>query len=172
MKTEEKSRTSVMRTDAEKMELLDKVCELMYSGTAAIAACKEVGIPQATFFDFVRKNPEAKEKYMFAREMLIEILAEDVYTEPYKTPHWIDEHGNKRYDNAAVNLTRLCVDSKKWTLARISQKYNDRIVNEHVGANGGPITMAAIDLTRLESSEIDNLDAIMTKLLTQTAQGG
>jgi ACT domain-containing protein len=39
------------------------VIEHMNNGMTVIAACKEVGIPRSTFYDVVKKNPEAVTEY-------------------------------------------------------------------------------------------------------------
>ena len=39
------------------------VIEHMNDGMTVVAACKEVGIPRSTFYDVVKKNPEAVTEY-------------------------------------------------------------------------------------------------------------
>jgi hypothetical protein len=39
------------------------VIEYMNNGMTVVAACKEVGIPRSTFYDVVKKNPEAVTEY-------------------------------------------------------------------------------------------------------------
>jgi ACT domain-containing protein len=39
------------------------VIEHMNNGMTVVAACKEVGIPRSTFYDVVKKNPEAVTEY-------------------------------------------------------------------------------------------------------------
>ena len=36
-----------------------QVIQHMNDGKTVVAACKEVGIPRSTFYDVVKKNPEA-----------------------------------------------------------------------------------------------------------------
>ncbi|GAI45019.1 unnamed protein product, partial [marine sediment metagenome] len=40
-----------------------QVIEHMNNGMTVVAACKEVGIPRSTFYDVVKKNPEAVTEY-------------------------------------------------------------------------------------------------------------
>jgi len=40
-----------------------QVIQHMNNGMTVIAACKEVGIPRSTFYDVVKKNPEAVTEY-------------------------------------------------------------------------------------------------------------
>jgi len=40
-----------------------QVIQHMNDGMTVIAACKEVGIPRSTFYDVVKKNPEAVTEY-------------------------------------------------------------------------------------------------------------
>lgn len=161
--------TNKTYTEEQRIEITNKVCELMKTGVACIKACEQVGVKNSTFTSWLTPNSWHNEQYQHARNMLIERWAEEVITLPDARDdhYYTDEHGNKKYDNAAVNLTRLQVDSRKWVLSKLaSPRFGDRVINEHVGAGGGAIVTANVDLTRLESSEIDNLESLMTKLLT------
>ena len=40
-----------------------QVIQHMNNGMTVVAACKEVGIPRSTFYDVVKKNPEAVTEY-------------------------------------------------------------------------------------------------------------
>ena len=44
------------------------VIEHMNNGMTVVAACKEVGIPRSTFYDVVKKNPEAVTEYQEIEE--------------------------------------------------------------------------------------------------------
>lgn len=49
-----------------------------------------------------------------------------------------EEYTAVDYEN--VNRSKLRVDTRKWAAAKLApQKYGERVIAEHTGANGGPI---------------------------------
>ena len=59
---------------------------------------------------------------------------------------------------------RLQVDTLKWKLSKMLPKvYGDKVTQEHTGAGGGPITLAAIDLKNLSDEELENMQQLMMK---------
>jgi hypothetical protein len=48
-------------------------------------------------------------------------------------------------NHEAINRSRLRVDTRKWLIARMApKKYGDRVTNEVVGKDGGPIETAQV----------------------------
>ena len=50
-------------TRASRVNSALQVIQHMNDGMTVVAACKEVGIPRSTFYDVVKKNPEAVTEY-------------------------------------------------------------------------------------------------------------
>ena len=105
------------------------------------------------------------DQYASAREAMIHAIAEEVLHISDSEPVTIvDQHGISRYDSAAVQHQRLRVDSRKWLLSKMMPKvYGDKTTQEVTGANGGPLTITALDLKNLTDDELDNMDYLMAK---------
>jgi hypothetical protein len=41
--------------------------------------------------------------------------------------------------------------------------YGDKVTQEHTGADGGPIAIAAVDLKNLSDEELENMNRLMMK---------
>lgn len=152
-------------TDADKKKIASQVCALMSSGMPAGKACAKVGVPKSTFLGWTQTVGSVADQYALAREELLEHWAEDVLniadTDPAQV---IDQNGVARYDAAAVQHARLRIDSRKWLLSKlVPKKYGDKITQEHTGKDGGPITMAAMDLKNLDDDELDTMMKMLEK---------
>jgi hypothetical protein len=44
--------------------------------------------------------------------------------------------------------------------------YGDKVTQEHTGADGGPIAIAAVDLKNLSDEELENMHRLMRKATT------
>lgn len=107
--------------------LVEKICAEMADGKSLRAACKGAGKPdRKTFLTWCEKHEAVKKAYeraIFDRE--------ERYFEE------IIEIADSGRDPAK---TRVQVDARKWTLARMNpKKYGDRMTTELTGAGGGPV---------------------------------
>ena len=57
------------------------------------------------------------------------------------------------------------IGAYQWRAAKLApKKYGDRILNEHTGADGGPIrTETTVDLSRLSDKALAELEAAATE---------
>ena len=151
--------------DSEKQKLVDKVCTMMSGGLPCGKSCFKVGVPKSTFLGWVKAGGSLADQYASAREAMIHAIAEEVLHISDSEPVTIvDQHGISRYDSAAVQHQRLRVDSRKWLLSKMMPKvYGDKTTQEVTGANGGPLTITALDLKNLTDDELDNMDYLMAK---------
>lgn len=152
-------------TDADKRKISNQVFGLMRLGVPLGKSCKEVGVPKATVQGWIAADADMSGQYALAREELLEHWAEEVVTVADEEPATVvDQNGVARYDSAAVQHQRLRVDSRKWTLSKLKPKqYGDKITNEHTGADGGPIALAAVDLKNLSDEELKAMQLLMEK---------
>jgi len=59
---------------------------------------------------------------------------------------------------------RVQIDTRKWMLSKMLPKiYGDKVLQEHTGADGGPIAIAAVDLKNLSDEELENMNRLMMK---------
>jgi hypothetical protein len=155
--------------DSEKQKLVDKVCTMMSGGLPCGKSCVKSGVPKSTFLGWVKAGGSFADQYASAREAMIHAIAEEVLAISDSEPVTIvDQHGISRYDSAAVQHQRLRVDSRKWLLSKMMPKvYGDKTTQEVTGANGGPLTITALDLKNLTDDELDNMDYLMSKGSTE-----
>lgn len=119
-------RTSILYTP----ELAELICERLADGETLKAICRDDGMPDArTVRRWAMDNLEGfGKRYSQARElgylkMADEIidLADDASADSYQ------EGSSRRPDHAAVQRSRLQVDTRKWLLAKALPKiYGDR----------------------------------------------
>ena len=55
----------------------------------------------------------------------------------------------------------------RWRAKSVAPRdYGDKVTNEHTGAGGGPITLAAVDLTGLSDAELVQMQTLLGKATT------
>ena len=164
------------------------ICSRLSQGDSLYEACAAAGpgAPAAdTVLDWVRKDPNGiGQQYARARETGYLLLGDKIdrlaaETHAYTLVPEVDPDGNQVYDDKGepkarrilVPLSadvmaskRLQIDALKWKLSKMLPKvYGDKITNEHTGADGGPIAIAAVDLKNLSDEELENMHNLMAK---------
>jgi hypothetical protein len=108
--------------------LATEICELLANGNGGMAAiCARPNMPtERTVYRWLDEHLEFRQAYAYARGRLAD--------------RWHAETVAIADSATDANLARLRVDARKWAAAKLApQKYGDRIVQEHVGKDGGPI---------------------------------
>jgi hypothetical protein len=91
-------------------------------GFSARSACTRNGCPPSSFFKTISENPAFQEEYARAKEIGLEMLADEL----------IDIADGS--DPLDVNRARLRVDTRKWVLCKLlPKKYGDKTEVEHSG---------------------------------------
>ena len=171
----------------DRVAVMRAVCEVLASGESLDEACRRVpGAPHAsTVLQWVEDDPEGLgQDYARARARGYALLGDRIErvaseTHTYTLVPDLDPDGNQMYDDNGEPRTRrvlvplspdviahkrLMVDTLKWKLAKMLPKvYGDKVTQEHTGANGGPITLAALDLKNLSDEELENMQQLMMK---------
>jgi hypothetical protein len=132
----------------------------------------------------VNTEPEVSKDYARAREIGYLMLADEIVALSDKTHEWVtvqelDPDGNPVFDEAGepvlkkvlmplnndvIAHKRVQIDTRKWMLSKMLPKiYGDKLTQEHTGANGGPIAMAAVDLKNLSDEELENMNRLLAK---------
>lgn len=116
-------------------ELADRICERLADGETLRAICRDEGMPDDRtvrrwalddLHGFGTRYSRAREfGYMRMADEVIE-LADDSAADRFK-----DGDGNTRPDHAAVQRSRLMVDTRKWLLTKCLPKiFGDRQTHE------------------------------------------
>lgn len=166
---------------------LPLICEELKKGITLMDACAAFpdGPSADTVLSWVKKDPEgAGRLYADAREIgylllgdRIEDIAQETHTYTIvplldaEGKQVCDPEGNPRFQRVLVPLSsdviahkRLHIDTLKWKLSKMLPKvFGDKVTQEHVGANGGPITFAAAQLKALSDEELENLQRLLAK---------
>jgi hypothetical protein len=162
------------------------VCAELKAGRSLESICKDGGMPHvATFLDWVSEDPSGSGKdYAHAREIGYALLAEEIIKLSDKTGEWVEVHktdsdGRPLFDKAGQPIMdrvhvplsadviahkRLQIDTRKWMLSKMLPKvYGDKLTQEHTGAGGGPIALAAVDLKGLSDDELQRMQVLLSK---------
>ena len=168
--------------------VLTHVCEQLALGRSLFNICNtDPGMPDHMLIRLWIKEDDPKgagDRYRAAREAGYSILAEEILDLSDKTHEWVmvqktDRHGNLMTDaNGApivekrliplssdtVAHKRLQVDTRKWYLSKVLPKiYGDKVMQEITGADGGPISVASVNLKNLSDAELAQMQVLMTK---------
>ena len=109
-------------------KLGDEICSFIAGGTSATRACKSVGIPMQTMYEWLRKHDEFRDNYARAREDQADTLA--------------DQMCDIAEFDEDVQRAKLKIDARKWVAARMKPKrWGDRQQLEHTGADGAPLNI-------------------------------
>ena len=146
---------------------LPKLCSELEKGLSLDKACQlfhPEGPSRAQVLVWVRDNPKFHRMYSQAREVGYHCWA-DQLVDIADTKHEVDEDGDlMKFDPIDVAMTKFRIDTRKWMLSKMLPKiYGDKLTNVHVGADGAPIQIAAMDLKGLSSEELASLQALMAK---------
>ena len=108
-----------------------QVIDLIQSkAMACVKACKQVGISNTSFLDYIEADTRLIELYARAMAIRSDIKAEKILKLAHnrKNDFYTDQDGNIKPNPVAVQRDRLIIDSEKWLLAKLApRKYGDRI---------------------------------------------
>lgn len=168
--------------------VFDHVCQQLALGRSLINICNtDPGMPDHMAIRQWMREDDPKgsaDRYKAAREAGYTILAEEILDISDKTHEWVmvqktDRNGNLMTDESGAPIVerrliplssdtvahkRLQVDTRKWYLAKVLPKiYGDRVTQEITGADGGPISVAAVNLRNLSDAELAQMQNLMIK---------
>lgn len=162
------------------------VCEELKNGRSLESICAEPGMPHiTTLLAWVEDDPQGIGlQYARARKIGYALLAEEIIKLSDKTHEWVDvqetdaegqplfrEDGTPVLRKVLMPLSadviahkRLQIDTRKWMLSKMLPKvYGDKVTQEHTGTDGGPITLAAVDLRKLSDAELEQMQTLLSK---------
>lgn len=113
------------------------LCEHISGGMSLRTACDQDGMPvRATFFKWMRENPEFLNQYARACEERTEAFAEDILSISDEGIGVI-KAGAEKKSGAIAQIVRLQVDTRKWMMSKMKpKKYGDKL---DLTSDGKPI---------------------------------
>lgn len=144
------------------VEVASTICRRLACGESLRAICAGTDMPdRTTVYDWLFRLPDFATQYARAREEQAETMADDIVAiadESYRD-HEVDDDGNVRINNEAIQRSKLRVEARKWVAAKLKpKKYGDKITQEVVGAGGGAVQVEhTVDPTKLSSSALTEL---------------
>lgn len=114
-------------------ELADEICaRVMESDYGLEQICGKDGLPSArTVFRWLAAHAEFRQQYARAKEVQGHVQA--------------DRGMFDALTATDASLGRLKFDARKWAASKLAPKqYGERVVNENVGADGGPMQFTVV----------------------------
>ena len=97
----------------------------MRSGLSAFKACKQAGVNQSTFNDWLNDDTKLAADYARAREDLLEMMASDLLDIADRPVGSIESGAT---DSGAVADKKVQIDTRKWLLSKLApKKYGDKL---------------------------------------------
>lgn len=135
------------------------------AGESLRSICRDDSMPaRSTVHLWLAKDKGFSDHYARA----CDVRAEEVFDEMFEiaddaTNDFMaqGEDGAWKVNGENVQRSRLRIDTRKWALARMNpKKYGEKIVNEVVGKDGGPIVSTQIDAKKLSKKQLEALATI------------
>lgn len=117
-------------------ELAIQICSIIATSNRGMASiCKEVGIGYSTHLGWLQTNKEYALMYARAKEDQADYLAEEILSiSDDKSGDLLEGEFGKVGNNAAIQRSKLQVDSRKWIASKLKpKKYGDKVEQELTG---------------------------------------
>lgn len=167
-------------------EIASRILGLIAQGVSTEQIVRQPDMPtMAVVMRWLEVHKDFKAAYARARQMQADTLAAEVISISDSSTAWTYVHARDAESNALLYnpdgsptlkrvLVPLCsdviahnklrVDARKWYASKVAPRvYGDKVLQEHVGAGGGPMQIAAVDMRKLSDSELDTVQRLMAK---------
>lgn len=131
-------------------EVGDKICQEMTLGRSLRSIVKDDGMPSMTsVLKWLVVHHNFAMQYARAREAQADALADEILDiSDDGSNDWMvandKDNAGYRENGEAINRSRLRIDARKWLAGKMRpKKYGEKFLNEHTGADGGPIQTEA-----------------------------
>jgi len=125
-------------------ELAATICALLVEGNSLKSICRRPDMPDITsIYLWMSKYPEFSNQYARAREDQADTFADEILHIADEPAAIIPATG--AVDSGSVAEKRLRIDARKWLASKqLPKKYGDKVTNEVIGQDGGPVKIEAI----------------------------
>jgi len=134
-------------------ELAHEICTRLGTGESLRKICRDDHIPSmATVMHWLTTKPDFLDQYTRAREIQAETQFDeiiDIVDQPPELSYVTDKNGELievKFDSTYVAWMKLRVDTRKWTAARMSRKYNERVAPVEENNDPSVIDVSVRDL--------------------------
>lgn len=108
------------------------ILAMVAQGIAISKSCKENGIANVHWYQWIDFDPKNQERYARAKQVAADVYADQIAEICDGTPERSDDGC---IDPAWVNLQKLRIDSRKWIAAKLKpKKYGESSQIEHTGS--------------------------------------
>jgi hypothetical protein len=132
-------------------ETADAICQRIADGESLRSVCSDEGMPhKSVVMRWLGDNPAFQDQYARAREAQADAIFDEILDIVDDGRNdWMERQGDDggdagwRVNGEHIQRAKLRVDARKWMAGKLQpKKYGERVTQEHVGANGGPIETA------------------------------
>lgn len=131
-------------------ELAATICERLTNGATLRQLCTAEGMPdRSTVYRWLEAHEDFRDRYARACELRADAWADELIeiADEAARDTKRNDRGEESADAEWISRSKLRVDARKWLMARAApKKYGDKVLNEHTGADGGPV-VTAIEFT-------------------------
>lgn len=136
---------------------IDQICLDIAGGMSMNHMARTLGVGIGRLFDWIDSDPVRAARVRVARAQ--------------SARHW-DELAEiemrKATDPFEFSKARELAQHFRWRAKMVAPKeYGDKVVQEHTGAGGGPITLAALDLKNMSDAELAQMQTLLSKAAGQ-----
>lgn len=127
--------------------LADELCAQIAEGLSLRSICRKDEMPGLrTVMTWLREKEAFRQQYAAARDAQADALFEEAFDIADDASNdWMKREGKDGQlswveNGETIQRSRLRVDLRKWAAGKLApKKYGDRVTNEHVGKDDGPI---------------------------------
>lgn len=123
--------------------ITDEICTRLAEGEPLTKICLSRSMPsRRTVHTWLLKHEGFLHSYSIAKDLQADCLAEEILkiADDESGDMYTNGDGESVPNTAKVRRSQLRVNARQWYVAKIApKKYGERITNEMVGPNGGPV---------------------------------
>lgn len=132
---------------------VEHVLDSIASGVSLTQLAHDAGVSIGTFLAWIEDDPERSARVKEVRARTAKIWDEKAEAVIAAAP-----------DKFELERARELAHHYRWRAKAIApREYGDKVTQEHIGANGGPIAIASVDLKNLSDAELENMQKLMAK---------
>lgn len=157
-------------------ELALVICERIAEGESLRAICRGDDMPsRSSVFKWLIEHKAFSDQYTRAREAQADALFEDILEiadDKSQDVKIVGEDEREVCNTEFVQRARLRVDARKWMAGKLApKKYGEKVIQEHTGADGGPIqTKDVSDLAGLPKEQRQAVREALKGVLGSTSE--